>query len=166
MTTIGREELRELLNKSWMTHDAMWFRHCAQECGMEKTNRINKAAIRSAAVIEARRLAKIFEVEKIDSFEGLYDFITKATDLIRADFMKFECSAPEKNLLRWRMHQCFAYEGVTRMGVIEQYECGIFERMKGWLEGLGIKYSIEPQIDGCMMHTDGECFRDFRFYFE
>jgi hypothetical protein len=51
------------------------------------------------------------------------------------------------------------------MGVIDQYQCGIFDRAQGWFEGLGIKYSITPEVDGCMMHTSGHCFRDFRFSF-
>ena len=34
---LEKNELKELLNKNWMTHDAMWFYNCLQECGIEKT---------------------------------------------------------------------------------------------------------------------------------
>ena len=47
MMKLPPDELKELLIKGWMTHDGMWFYHCLQECGIEKTNRINKAAIRA-----------------------------------------------------------------------------------------------------------------------
>ena len=49
--------------------------------------------------------------------------------------------------------------------VIDQYQCGIFERVKGWLDGLGVEYTITPEVEGCMMHTDGQCFREFHFSF-
>lgn len=45
------------------------------------------------------------------------------------------------------------------------YQCRIFERMEGWAEGLGLKYSVTPQLQGCMMHTEGRCFREFHFEF-
>jgi hypothetical protein len=42
-------QLKELLNKGWMTHDAMWFYNCLQEVGIEKTNKINRAAVKMMA---------------------------------------------------------------------------------------------------------------------
>lgn len=39
MKSLETEELKQLLLKCWMTHDAMWFRHCVEVCGIEKTNR-------------------------------------------------------------------------------------------------------------------------------
>jgi len=51
---IGIYELKDLLIKNWMTHDGMWFYHCLQELGIEQTNRLNKAAIKSLAEIEIK----------------------------------------------------------------------------------------------------------------
>jgi hypothetical protein len=56
--SLSKNELKEILNKNWMTHDAMWFYNCLQEFGIEKTNKINKAAIRDMAVIEIKRIQK------------------------------------------------------------------------------------------------------------
>ncbi|MBU4604906.1 MAG: hypothetical protein KKH66_08380, partial [Proteobacteria bacterium] len=58
MTALEPSQVKELLNKNWMTHDAMWFFHCQQKYGMEETNRLNQAAVRSMAQIDAKRLAK------------------------------------------------------------------------------------------------------------
>lgn len=165
MLPIEPLELRELLNKCWMTHDGMWFRHCLQECGIETTNKINKAAIYSTARVEVRRLAKALGVETIETFEELHAFIQQANDLVKADFMKIECSSPQYNVLRWDVPQCFAYEGITRLGVIAQYQCGIFERVKGWLDAFGIEYTITPEVPGCMMYDASYCFREFHFQF-
>lgn len=55
---IDKRDLRELITKGWMTHDAMWFYHTLQEFGIEKTNKINLAAVQSMSMIEAKRLKK------------------------------------------------------------------------------------------------------------
>jgi hypothetical protein len=55
---------------------------------------------------------------------------------------------------------------VKQLGVLDRYQCGIMERICGWFDGLGIKYSVSPPMAGCMMHTDGKCFRDFTFNFD
>lgn len=165
MTPVESDDVREFLIKSWMTHDGMWFRHCLESCGIEKTNQINKAAIYAAGRIEAKRLAQLLGVENIKSFAALYDFIRRAFEVVQAEFMVFSCEARQPDVLRWEMHRCFAYDGVKRLGVIDRYQCGIFERVRGWLDGLGIAYTIMPQVEGCMMYTDGHCYREFHFSF-
>jgi len=107
MEPLNKTDLKELLTKNWMTHDAMWFYHCFKECGIEKTNNINKAAVRSMAIIEIRRIKKAIAIDRVETFEGF----------------------------------------------------------KGWFDGLGIKYSVAPQVAGYMMHTDSKCFRDFKLKF-
>jgi hypothetical protein len=148
-----------------MTHDAMWFYHCLQECGIEKTNKINKAAVRSMAKIEINRIKKALGREKVETFTALKELMDGVVDLVKADFMDFTWSFPSENVIHWELHRCFAYDGIKNMGVIEQYQCGIFERIEGWFQGLELNYSVTPQVEGCMMHTQGKCFRDFRFYF-
>ena len=158
-------EVRELLTKCWMTHDAMWFLHCIQECGIEKANRINKAAVNSMARIEVKRIMKLFEVEKIGAFEDLRQFLEAVESVVKADFMKFRTSFPRENLLRWDMLKCFAYEGVKRIGALDVYQCGIFDRVQGWFEGMGVEYMVTPIEEGCMMHKQGVCFREFELRF-
>lgn len=41
-------------------------------------------------------------------------------------------------------------------------EFGIFDRMEEWTEALGVETSVAPQVQGCMMHTEGRCFRHFK----
>ena len=53
LNKIEKKDLRDLLGKSWLTHDGMWFYHTCQESGIEKANVLNKAAIRSLAPIAA-----------------------------------------------------------------------------------------------------------------
>ena len=162
-----KDELKELLIKGWMTHDGMWFYHCLQECGIEKTNRINKAAIRAMSAIEIKRIQKAVGARDLDTFDAFKRFFEISMQIVKGEFMEFTCSMPARN----RMHSewggsCFAYEGVKALGVIDRYECGIMLRIETWLDALGIKYEVEPKVTGCMMHTDGRCFRDYRFFFD
>jgi uncharacterized protein DUF6125 len=163
MKTLSNKELKELLNKCWMTHDGMWFYHCLQEVGIEKTNKLNLAAIRSLAPIEVKRIVKALGVQKIETFEDLKEFFEGGCDILLADFMQGSFTFPSKNTMRMEMGDCFAYKGLKRMGAIEKYECGIYERIFGWFDGLGIEYSVTPQVRGCMKLTAGECYRDITF---
>ncbi len=161
MTSPSPEQVRQLLIKQWMTHDAMWLAHCMQEVGMEKANRINRRAVRSMALIETKRLMKLLGVPAVNDFQSFQDYVNRTSEILVADFMGFSYSFPAPEVMRCAMQTCFAYEGVKRLGAIEHYQCGIFERIEGWLEGLGVSYTVEPRVDGCMMLTLGYCFRNY-----
>lgn len=166
MRMLRKNELKEILIKNWMTHDAMWFYHCLQECGIDKTNKINKAAIRAMAAIEIRRIQKAMGIEKVETFKDLKRLIDATFNVLKGDFMDFTYSFPSNNVLHGQWRNCFAYNGVKRLGILDKYQCGILERIYGWFDGLGIKYSVSPRVDTCMMHTDGKCFRDITFSFD
>jgi len=144
----------------------MWFYNCLQEFGIEKTNKINKAAIRNMAAIEVQRFQKLFGVEQINSFNELKNFLLTAGPIVTGEFMKYRYCSPAKNLIQYQWDSCFAYEGTKALGVIDRYECGIMLRIDTWLTTLGIKFEVEPKVTGCMMHTDGKCFFEYRFFFD
>ena len=163
---LDKKELNELIGKCWMTHDAMWFYHCYQEFGIEKANRINKAAIRSLAQIESNRFKKVLKVEKIETLAELKYFLSNSFELIVPDFMNFIFNFPEENVFHWEFNKrkCFAYNGMKNIGVIGQYECGVIYRIERWLKNLNIKYDVTPKIDKCVVPQKGSCSGDFRFY--
>ena len=166
MTALRRNDLRELLIKCWMTHDAMWFMHCVQEFGIEKTNKINKAAVKSMALMEIKRVMKAFGFERISTFEEFKKLITQMSD-IQAYFMSFSFSFPRQNVMRfnWEDQNCFAYKGMKRVGMIEYYRCAIYDRVEGWLDGLGLTYTVTPEITTCLMHCTGKCWREYTISF-
>ena len=168
LNKIEKREIRDLLGKGWLTHDGMWFYHTYQELGIEKANKLNKAAIRSLAPIEIKRVKKALGVggEKIGTFEELKDFMLEALEVILPNsvFEKFRFRASSKDLLHWEWEsgECFAYKGMKQIGIIDGYRCGVMYRIECWLEALGIKYSIDPKIDKCMMHEKGACLGDIK----
>lgn len=163
---LEKKELKELLNKGWMTHDAMWFYNCLQECGIEKTNKINRAAVKAMAAVEMKRMQKALNMRNIETFEDLKKLFEISMAISTGDFMKYTYNSPAKNIIHAEWQSCFAYEGIKALGVIDRYECGIMDRIEAWWNTLGVKWEVEPRVTGCMMHTDGRCYRDYRFFFD
>jgi len=156
---------RQLVVRNWMTHDAMWFRHCVEAFGIEATNRVNRSAVRSMAAIEARRVAKLLGVDSPGDAASVRRFVEGAWTLIGGDFMRFEFSWPDEERLRVDVRRCFAHDGVQQLGVLAQYECGIFERIESWFDALGLAWRVEPTVRGCMMYEQGRCYREYSFDF-
>lgn len=165
MKELSKAEIKELLSKGWMTHDAMWLMQTVQHCGFEKANLINKAAVRSMSQVEVKRIKKAFGVDKVETFQDLRDLLECINQVVKADFMDFDYSFPQDDTLRVHMNQCFAHDGMAKFGVLDQYQCGIFERFFGWFEGLGLKYQAIPEVDNCLMNQTGACVRDIKVSF-
>ncbi|MFX0070297.1 MAG: DUF6125 family protein [Candidatus Hermodarchaeota archaeon] len=165
MKLLNDKDIKELLIKCWMTHDGMWFLHCLRKVGIKKTNTINKAASRGLGLIEAKRFKKVFGITEVKSFNELKEFIEGIFQIVKGEFMKFTFNFSKHNIIQCEMHQCFAHDGIKRIGVIEQYNCGIYDRIEGWFEGLGIKYGVYPQINGCLKYQGKKCIRNYSFNF-
>ena len=164
---LNKHQLKELLVKCWMTHDGSWFYNCVKEFGIETANRLNKAAIKMLSPIEMQRIQKALGLDgtKIESFEQLKDFIDNGFSILKGDFMKFNYSFPDNNVLHWEMRDCFAYEGMRRIGVKEGYECGLIYRLCCWLDVIGVDYRLEPNINECLLHSQEICIGDLIFEF-
>ncbi|MFX1376310.1 MAG: DUF6125 family protein [Promethearchaeota archaeon] len=156
---LDKNQLKELLVKCWMTHDGAWFHSCYNELGIEVANKLNKAAIRNLSVIEVQRVKKVMGMERepIHTFEQLKAFIHNAFSVLKGDFMNFIYSFPEENCMQWEMNRCFAHEGMKRIGISDQYECGILYRVSCWLDALGIQHRISPEFKKCLLYSQETC---------
>jgi hypothetical protein len=164
-----RDEIIELLNRSWMTHDGMWFYHCFQECGIETANRLNKAAIQSMAPMEIARMKQALGIagDKIETFEAFRDFFAQAGKLCIPPFMNGTMDTSRENVLHWEFapKNCFAYKGMKRIGAIDRYECGVIYRLACWFDAMGLTYKATPEITACRMLSGDTCGGDFVFDF-
>jgi hypothetical protein len=161
LETLSKKEIKELLSKGWMTHDAMWFASCYQQLGIDKTNELNLSAVALMAGIEVGRIRKAIGMQEIeiDNFDSLRSFFERAMDLILPEFMQAEFGFPEDCVIswRWKEQQCFAYKGLKRIGAADRYRCGVMYRIKCWLSALNIRFRFDPPVDGCLMHQSGSC---------
>ena len=165
ISKLSKNEVKELFSKNWMTHDAMWYGNCMHELGPEQANRLNKSAVRLMAAIEIKRITKLMGKPKdfqVQSLDELAEIITTAFQVVQTNFMKFDFSFPEKEVLHGKFHECFAHDGVKKFGMVDHYECDIIERVKGWIETLGVKYTMTPEFNGCLMHQTGSCEVDLQ----
>ncbi len=160
---IEKIDVKDLLGKGWLTHDGMWFFHTCQEFGIERANTLNKAAIKSLAPIEMERAKRVLGIDKerFDTFDEFMYFMLSALELTLPDsvFKKIHFRSPSIDLIHWDWEngQCFAYKGMKQIGTIDRYRCGVMYRIECWLEALGIKYTMRPRIEGCLMHEKGAC---------
>jgi hypothetical protein len=165
---VEKTEIRDVLGKGWLTHDGLWFYQAYREFGIEKANRLNKAAVQSLASIEINRMKGLLGMKKIETFADLERFLSAALEVTLPDsvFNKFHFTAHAGNVMRWRWDslQCFAYKGMKRIGAIDGYLCGVMYRIECWLEVLGIGYSMQPVIEGCLMHETGTCEGEIQIF--
>jgi hypothetical protein len=167
--SLSQKETINFLNKCWMTHDGMWFSHCLQELGIEMTNKLNKAAIKSLSSIEIARMKKALGFnEPIENFDDFKMFFDEASHLVISDFMGGKFTYPEANKIAWSFTdgKCFANAGVSMLGAIENYECGVLYRVKCWLDELGIKHRFSPEIGKCHLHVSGSCSGEIHLFLE
>ncbi|MDD4357137.1 MAG: hypothetical protein PHN98_07775 [Smithellaceae bacterium] len=162
---INKEDIREFFCKDWMMHDGIWFAQSAQEIGIEKTNQLNTNGIKMMSENEILRLIKLFNngSKSFNSYEEFQKFLTSSIDFVRPDFMKFTFAFPRNKIFQIDFQKCWAFEGVKRLGFIEQYECAVVIRLKSWFDVLGIQYSMLPDFKKCLMNETGICSYQFQF---
>ncbi len=163
--TEAEEAIKQLLLRCWMTHDAMWFKAALDECGIDTANRLNRAAIRAMAPLEVKRILAALGMDGVANFDELRRFMTGAMDLLAGDFMEFDWDWRPPDALLIRVDACFAHKGITRLGAIDRYQCGIYDRIYRWFDVLGVTYEVTPAVEHCTMHHDGDCLRQIRFAF-
>ncbi len=167
MESIDKQHvLKQLLTRGWMTHDAMWYRSALEQLGSETANALNKSAIRLMAPIEVRRIGKVLGIPSVDNLSQLRAFLEGAFELLIGDFMQvaWQWHSEGPHQMTLSIPKCFAREGIMRLGAIEQYQCGIFERLFGWLDALQIAYQVEPTVSRCLLEQGhAGCSVSFRF---
>jgi hypothetical protein len=114
------------------------------------------------SAVEAARILRIMGVEEVRTGGELRRFFDVAIALVIPSAIEFTVQwEPGERAVRFEITRCFAFEGVTALGVVDTYECGIYERVKGWLDALGVGYEIEPDELLCSMQHRGACERRF-----
>jgi hypothetical protein len=163
---IEKTQIRNLLEKRWLTHDAMWFLQAFSHVGIDKANEMNRAALKFLAPIDMERVKQVLGVneEKLLDFDHLVQFMNAALELTLPDSVmkRLDVTAPADNCIHWKWekYQCFAYKGIKQIGAIDGYNCGVIYRFLCWLEALGFSCSTRPAIEKCLMHENGECEGD------
>ncbi len=86
--------------------------------------------------------------------------------LVKGEFMDFNYSFPESNVFHWDVGNCFACDGMKKMGVHQQYKCGLLHRVSCWSKTLGVEYELDPEVLYCLINDGDQCSGDILFNFE
>ena len=155
-------ERESLLVKCWMTHDARWFNAVAREFGMAAANRLNQVAVREAAKVEAQRVGRslglVAPADAADCLRAQQALI----GVLGPELLDYDAEVQDAQSYRIRVKRCFAYENVEKAGIAAQYDCGIFARVEGWLDGMGIAHELAPPLKGCLKAQGRECVHTIR----
>lgn len=157
-------EREDLLVKCWMTHDARWFNAVAREFGLPAANRLNQTAVREMARVEAQRVGRALGLEAPRDAAGCLRAQQALIGVLGPGLLDYEASIDGSDAYRVRVRRCFAHENVAKAGIAGQYDCGIFARVEGWLDGMGIEHRVEPPLKGCLKAQGEECVHTVRVH--
>ena len=158
--TLGRidpEKLYSYLIKNWMTHDALWYAEVAVKWGMAEASPMNLKVCRKLGQIEFKRLMKVLEASVPDDMQAYRKLFEIGQQVFVPEFMSLDIEYPAENLQRFCVRECFAHRGMEKTGLLKDYECGIFERIFGWLDGMNLKYSVTPDLSRCLKFKGQAC---------
>jgi len=152
----------QLLVKCWMSHDARWFNAVAREFGIAAANRINQNAVREMAKVEWQRIGRALGIAPPKNAADCIAAQQAMIGLLGPDLLDYESQVESDDAYRVAVKRCFAHENVARAGIAAQYDCGIFARIEGWLEGMGFEHQVEPPLNGCLKAQGKECVHTIR----
>jgi len=160
---LSPSEREALLVKCWMSHDARWFMAVVGEYGLQVANRLNRIAAHEVGKVEAQRIARALQLPAVTTLDDYLLAHEVFIGLVGPDLADYDVIKVGDNACEMRMQRCFAYENAVRAGVADNLECGIFARITGWPEALGLEYEISPPLGECLKVQGRECIHTFAF---
>jgi len=162
---LSAPEREALLIKCWMSHDARWFMAVAMEYGMEAANRLNRVAAREVGRAEARRVARALELPRPRTVDDWLLTQEIFLGFLGPDLADYRVTKTGTRTFQIDVQRCFAHENATRAGISDSYECGMFARITGWADALGLGYEISPSPGKCLKAAGEECLYRFTLSF-
>lgn len=127
-----------LLRGAWYAHDARWFAAATAEYGIEAANRLNRAAVRALARVEASRLARALDAGPSASVDAALDLLRAGLDLyIGPTLMDMDLRRVDDSSYEVTVNDCFIARNIQKAGIADTYECAVWDRVQGYHEALG-----------------------------
>jgi len=153
---LSAAQREDLLRRSWMANDGLWFYRAFTDYGHEVANTMNVAVVHEFGRLEMRRLMRELGITQVTSWQQYRELFTLAAGLYVGDLFSYD-EEFVSGVHHIRVKTCFAYTGVARAGVAEVYHCGPFERVRGWFQALKLTVTISPEVGLCQMAHSGQC---------
>jgi cytochrome P450 len=153
LTAAQREDL---LRKSWMANDGLWFYQTAKAGGIDAANEANTEVVREFGRQEMARLMRALGIRKVETIEQYRQLYQAAVDLFLGALVVADESL-DGDTHQLDITTCFAYKAVKRAGIDKAYHCGPGERLTGWLHAMDLPAEIVPAVGLCQMAHTGSC---------
>ncbi len=150
-------ERETLLIKCWMSHDARWFVAVAGQYGMQIANRLNQIAAHEIGKVEAQRIVRALQLPPVTTLDDYLLAQEAFIGLLGPDLLDYRVLKVSDTAYQTHVRRCFAYDNAVRAGIADQFECGVFARVTGWLDALGMAYETSPSLGKCLKAQGREC---------
>jgi hypothetical protein len=157
LSPLSFEMEKDLLIKGWMSHDARWFMAVVEDFGINAANRLNQIVCREVGRVEMKRYMKTLALSPAKDLEEFLTLGKAALTLYGSGLAEYEIKTLDHQSYEMHLKRCFAYENIVRAGIKDQYECGIFARIQGWIDAQGLEHELAPPLGKCMMVLGKEC---------
>lgn len=150
-------EREALLIKCWMSHDARWFMAVAGEYDLQVTNRLNQIAAHELGKVEAQRIVRALGLPPVTTLDDYLLAQEIFIGFLGPDLLDYRVSKVSDHVCQVLVRRCFAHDNAMRAGIADFFECGIFARVTGWLDALGLAYETNPPLGKCLKAQGQEC---------
>lgn len=162
LAALSAEEREALLIKCWMSHDARWYTAVRNAFGVDAANKLNQIAAREQGKAEAMRLIRVLRLKPVATLNDYVAVHEVFIELLGPDLIDYELVPVGDGAWQFRVQRCFAHENVTRAGIAAVYECGVFARVAGLVDALGLNYEMTPALGNCPKAHGRQCAYTFR----
>jgi len=157
LSSLSFDTQKDLLVKGWMSHDARWFMAVAENFGIDAANRLNQFVCRGIGRVEMKRFMKSLSLSPPKDMEEYLNLKKAALSLYGSDLAEYEIKILDHQSYQMHLKRCFAHENIVRAGIKDEYECGIFARLQGWIDAQGLGHELTPPLGKCMKVLGEEC---------
>jgi hypothetical protein len=162
---MAEDQIKDYLLTNWMTHDALWYREVASRWGMSEASPMNLRVCRHLGKIEFKRLLKATGSGPPKDMNQLKLLYEEAKRILVPPFFEADVEFEGDTAIRFLTRECFAYKGMKAADLIHGYACGIYERIDGWFDAMGVTYTRMPDLSLCLKHKGQECQVTFEIQF-
>lgn len=155
-SSLSAVQREELLRRSWMATDGLWFYQTAQAKGIDAANETNIQVVREFGRQEMRRLMRALDITTVETGEQYHQLFRIAVELYIGSLLETQESV-EGSTHHITVTKCFAYTGAKKAGIDKVYHCGPGERLTGWLQAMQLPAELEPGVGLCQMAHTGVC---------
>jgi Family of unknown function (DUF6125) len=165
LNRLSSEIQKDLLIKGWMSHDARWFMAVAEQFGIEAANRLNQMVARELGRVEMKRFMKALDLSPSRNMEEYLNLKKAALSMFGSDLVDYEIKVLDHQTYEMHLTRCFAHENIVKAGIKDQYECGIFSRLQGWIDAQGLVHELAPALGKCLKVLSKECCYVVKLWF-